>query len=460
MTPSSLSPPPARDRTPVQDVPASRTAAERTTVRGRAGRMLRRMTGVDEDLLSLIPEERPRYTLQGLVVLATSSMAGIAVFVALQRFTSTPWPLLVPAALFWSGLILVFDCWMLSTMHGVKKGGRALGFTGRILLALLVSVVIAEPILLYAFRPSIEHQVRTERGQESDAFRSALERCNPVSGEQSTDPGCTEEFLLTVGGSTLTADQTALASTTAERDRLQERVDALQEQLEEKQELARQECNGTSGDGLTGRAGEGFNCEQLRAEADAFEGDSQLAAYRTSLLELNSEVEELTSASGASTADFATERAALIEEKVAARAAEEGEHGVIEEMEALGALAKGSFYVMAAVFLLRALLAAVDLFPVLTKLLGGTNKYDELYTARVDFHRECHDQEIRVALKRLQVETDREIGGLEARQQADRNENARRMRADKVRQQADLEDEIARQAEQYRRGRGETADQT
>ncbi|WP_159941683.1 MULTISPECIES: DUF4407 domain-containing protein [unclassified Nocardiopsis] len=455
MTSSTLLPPRGRAAEPEPDHRAPET---RATPWGRAARLLRRLTGVDEDLLFLVPEERPRYTLQGLVVLATASMAGVAVFVALQRFTPTPGPLLVLASLFWAGIILVFDCWMLSTMHGVRKGGRLGGFAGRIVLALLVSLVVAEPLLLYVFRPSIEHQITLEREQASAEFRSALERCNPVSGERSTDPGCTREFLLTVGGSTLTADQTALASTVEERDRVREHVETLQEQLEEKQELARLECNGTPGDGLTGRAGAGVNCQRLRAEADAFAEDSRLADHQTSLLELNAEVEELTSAAGASTADFATERARLIEEKVAARAAAEGEHGVIEEMEALGTLAKGSFYVMAGVVLLRALLAAVDLFPVLTKLFGGTSKYDELYTARVDLHRERHDHEIRVRRKELQVETDRQIGALEVRQQADRNENDQRMRADKVRQRADLEDEIARQAQQYRQSRHSAAD--
>ncbi|WP_150251116.1 DUF4407 domain-containing protein [Nocardiopsis deserti] len=458
MTSSTLPRPPERERTPAQDAADRREPADPGTLRARAGRLLRRLTGVDEGLLSLIPEERPRYTLQGLVVVATSSMAGIAVFVALQRFTPTPWPLLVPAALFWAGLILVFDCWMLSTMHGVRKTGRLGGLVGRVVLALLVSVVIAEPLLLYAFRPSVEQQVKVERAQESDAFRSALERCNPESGVRSTDPGCTEEYLLTVGGSTLTADQTALASTTAERDRVREHVATLQERLEEKQELARLECNGTSGEGLTGRAGAGVNCQRLRGEADAFAEDSRLSEHQENLLDLDEEVEALTSATGASSADFSAERAALIDEKVAQRAAEEGEHGVIEEMEALGALAKDSFYVMAAVFLLRALLAAVDLFPVLTKLFGGTSKYDELYTAQVDLHRESHEQKVRVGRKKLQVWTDREIGELEVRQQADRNENEQRMRADKVQQRAHFEDEIARQAEQYRHGRKEGAD--
>lgn len=449
MTASTLTRLTERDRGPTRNGGDRHEPAERT-FRERFGLLLRRLTGVDEELLSLIPEERPRYTLQGLVVLATSSMAGIAVFVALQRFTPTPWPFLILASLFWAGLILVFDCWMLSTMHGVKKGGRLRGFTGRILLALLVSLVVAEPLLLYVFRPSIEQQVKVDREQESAWFRSALERCNPVSGEQSTDPDCTEEFLLTVGGSTLTADQTALTATTDERGRVQERVDTLQEQLEEKQELARMECNGSSGDGLTGRSGEGVNCQRLRSEADEFAENSRLDDHQADLLELNAEVETLTSAAGSSTADFATGRAELIEEKVADRAAQEGEHGVIEEMEALGTLSKGSIYVMLGVVLLRMLLAAVDLFPVLTKLFGGHSKYDELYTEQIDLHRERHDQAIRVRRKELQVETERDIGRLEVRQQADRNESEQRIRADKVRQRADFEGEIALQAQKYR----------
>ncbi|MGW8528304.1 MULTISPECIES: DUF4407 domain-containing protein [Nocardiopsidaceae] len=454
MTHSTVAPPEAGSRPETAEEPRLPPESRPYRFRAWTSRVLRRLTGVDEDLLDEVPEERPRYTLQGLVVVCTSLLAGIAVFVALGRFTDTPWPLLVPAAAFWAGLILVFDCWMLSTMHGVKKGHRFRDYTGRIILAVLVSVVVAEPLLLYVFRPSVEQEIRVDRQQEEAAFRSSLERCNPVSGEQSTDPSCTEEFLLTVGGSTLAADRSALAATVAERDRVQEHVDSLRGQLEEKQELARLECNGSSGDGLTGRAGEGVNCRRLRGEADAFEEDSRLSSYQANLLELDSEVEGLTSASGVSTADFASARGELIDEKVADRTAAEGEHGIIDEMEALGELARGNFYVMAAVLLLRLLLVAVDLFPVLTKVLGGASKYDELYTARADFHRERHGEKLRIRRKQLQVDTDRDVGRLDAQQQADRNENDRRMRSDKVRQRAVLEDEIARQASQYRGQRG------
>ncbi|WP_017600522.1 DUF4407 domain-containing protein [Nocardiopsis lucentensis] len=416
------------------------------------GWLLRRLTGVDEDLLDLVPEERSRYTLQGLVVVGTATLAGLAVFVALDRFTTTPGLLLVPAALFWAGLILVFDCWLLSTTQGVKESRRPGVFLGRVILTVVISLVVAEPLLLYVFRPSVEQEVEVTRQREEDAYRSALERCNPMSGDQSTDPDCTQEYLLTVGDSTLSADRSALADAVAERDRVREQVEELQEELAERQELARMECGGESGAGLTGRVGEGPNCQRLRQEADGFEESSRLASHQANLLELNDTVEELTNDAGDATTEFAVARAELIDAKVEERAAEEGEHGVIDEMAALHELSRNSVYVLAGVILLRLLLVAVDLLPILTKVLSPTSTYDELYTAQRALRADSHSQTVRIARKRTEVATDREIGELEAVQAEHRSVIERRMRAEEVRRRADIDGQIAEQAKLYRRG--------
>jgi hypothetical protein len=432
-------------------------AADREPVRrpGRsAGRLLRRLTGVDEDLLDQVPEERARYTLQGLVVVATAALAGIAVFVALARFTPTPGLLLVPAALFWAGLIMVFDAWLLSTMHGVKEGRQVAVFTGRIVLTVLISLVVAEPLLLYVFRPSIEQEIERTGQEEDAALRSALERCNPESGEQSTDPDCTGEYLLTITGGSLTADQAELAEVEAERNGIRDEVEEIQEELAEKNELARLECNGTSGEGLTGRTGEGPNCRRLRSEADAYERSSGLDEYQARLVELNGQVGELTGQTGTSRAEFLEQRAELIEAEVAERSSVRDEHGVLDEMEALDRLMKDSFYVTAAAVLLRFVLIAVDLFPVLTKLLGRTSKYDELYTDQREFRGELHGQRLRVRRKRAVVETDRRIGELEARRQADRSRIEQSMRAEQVQRRADFESQVDDQAARYRGGKG------
>jgi hypothetical protein len=152
-------------------------------------------------------------------------------FVALDRFTPAPLPVVVAVALFWAGVILVFDCWMLSVMHGTRGNGWA--YLGRVLISVVISLVVAEPLLLTLFRPSIEHELTVTREQEQDIFRSALERCNPASGEQSTEPDCVGEYLLSLGDDPFVAQQDELETVTGERDELRERVGALQAELDE-----------------------------------------------------------------------------------------------------------------------------------------------------------------------------------------------------------------------------------
>ncbi|CAL9475722.1 hypothetical protein SUDANB121_02945 [Nocardiopsis dassonvillei] len=408
-------------------------------------RWLRRLTGVDEDLIARIDLERPGYTLQGMVVLATALMAGISMFVALDRFTPAPLPVVAAVALFWAGVILVFDCWMLSVMHGSR--GNGWGYLGRVLISVVISLVVAEPLLLTLFRPSIEHELTVTREQEQDTFRSALERCNPVSGEQSTEPDCVGEYLLSLGDDPFIAQQSELETVTGERDELRERVENLQAELDEKNKKAQEECNGTSGEGLSGIVGVGPSCTRLREEADDFARTSSLAEYQEDLREREERVVELTGEIGTSSVSFAQARAEAIDERVQARAAEAGRHGIIDEMEALGRLAADSLHVLAAVWLVRILLALVDMFPVLTKILVPRSRYDGMYAKEAAVRQTLHDMELREYLDHVRMMAARRDG-----------ERERSIRETELRDHAALMNMVDAQAARYRGEEGTDGD--
>lgn len=411
---------------------------------GRAAglaRWLRRLTGVDENLIAKIDLERPGYTLQGLVVLATALMAGISMFVALDRFTPAPLPVVVAVALFWAGVILAFDCWMLSVMHGDR--GNGWGYLGRVLISIVISLVVAEPLLLTLFRPSIEHELTVTREQEQDAFRSALERCNPASGEQSTEPDCVGEYLLSLGDDPFVAQQSELETLTGERDALSERVEGLQSELDEKNKRAQEECNGTSGEGLSGIVGVGPSCVELREQASEFARTSSLAEYQEDLREREERVIELTDEVGSSSASFAQVRAEAIDERVRSRAAEAGRHGIIDEMEALSRLAANSLHVLVAVWLVRILLALVDMFPVLTKILVPRSTYDGMYAKEVAGRQALHDMQLRGYLDHMRMMAARRDGKRE-----------RDIRETELRDHAALMEMVDAQAARYRGEKG------
>jgi hypothetical protein len=62
--------------------------------------------------------------------------------------------------------------------------------------------------------------------------------------------------------------------------------------------------------------------------------------------------------------------------KVATRRAGQGPVGILDEDAALGRLSDRSGFVLAAQWLVRLLLIAIDCLPVLTKMMGGVTRYD------------------------------------------------------------------------------------
>ena len=85
---------------------------------GSIARLPRRLIGVQESILDTVPEERPRYTRLGVILINTALMAALSLFVAMQRVIDVHWLAAVPIALFWGMLVLVIDSWMVASTHG------------------------------------------------------------------------------------------------------------------------------------------------------------------------------------------------------------------------------------------------------------------------------------------------------------------------------------------------------
>ncbi|MBB6174604.1 hypothetical protein HNR23_004664 [Nocardiopsis mwathae] len=369
---------------------------------------MRRLTGVSEELLDWHPGERARYTRQGLVILGTACMAGLAALIGLGRFTPTPWPLLIPLALFWAALILALDCWLVSTTHGTAGAMKLRVLAGRIALAVLIGFVVAEPLLLYVFQPAIEREVARTSQDEVDAYASMLRRCNPASGEKVDDPECADH-LITVSDSTFLSVREELDSATEERDDLAERIGEIESTLATKNDLARRECNGTEGDGLTGRTGEGPNCQRLRQEADDYRSDSRLDEHQRRLLELDGTVDSLENKVGEASGTYESALTRQIDDKITARADEGGDAGILEEMDALHRLSQNSVYVFIGEWALRLLLITVDALPVLTKLLGGVSAYDRLWSRQRRQESDLYEKELELRYRRETDEKDEEL---------------------------------------------------
>lgn len=364
--------------------------------------LLRKLIGVNEDVLDWVPEERPRYTRLGFIVLNTGLLAALSMHVALATVTDAPWWSLVVVDLVWALIIVTADSWLISSTHGIGRVSKLGMYLPRLVLSALLGLVIAEPLVMAVFHQSINNEIRDFRENEVDTYESALKRCNPPTGEPSANPSCTG-FLVTIPESPQ-AVQGQLVQATTNRDGLKVKVDKANTDLAELERLARDECAGRSGNGLTGVAGEGGECKRNREKTDQYRTDSQVATLSQDLITADKTVAELTTK--LAEARGRTERDVNDAIKVSVQQKRDNvtERGLLDEFDALGRLSDQSFAILIAHWLLAFLLVALDCLPVLSKLFSPSTAYDERVRRQLDVASTLHDRQLRASERRDSVE--------------------------------------------------------
>ncbi|WP_280695522.1 DUF4407 domain-containing protein [Kitasatospora sp. GP82] len=339
---------------------------------GPLGRRIRRIAGVDEDILDWVPEERRRYTWVGLIVINTGVFAGASLLSAMNRFLGVSWYLLLLPALVWAWAIMCLDGLLITSSHGRVTGGLWRVLLPRLALSVLMGLFIAEPLVLRVFQPAIHQEVQEQRLKDIGDFQDRLHRCNPYSGERLSTGECLDN-PVTVRNPPLGAQQ-RLTDATAERDKLKAVVADLKKQKDEKEALSHDECTGRPVTGTTGRAGEGPNCLRDREEADRT--TAKYAEQQQKLDALDAQVITLIGDAGTATRTYTEQVSAEIDKAVAARKATQGRIDILEEGSALQRLADRSLTVRVNEWLLRLLLIVLDCLPVLVKVMNGTTAYD------------------------------------------------------------------------------------
>ncbi|MBW4719674.1 DUF4407 domain-containing protein [Saccharothrix obliqua] len=364
-------------------------------------RLLRRLIGVNEDVLDWVPEERPRYTRLGLIVLNTGVLAAVSMHLALVSVVGGQWWLPL-ADLGWAAIIVTVDSWLISSTHGAVRTSLLGTYLPRLLLAVLLGAVIAEPLVLAVFHQSIDNEIADHRKQQVEGYEAALRRCNPPSGEPSADPSCAG--LLVVVGESPRAARDELDHATADRAALKTRADEVDARLAELNAQAMDECAGRAGPGLTAVPGEGPECLRNRARADEYRRDHQVDRLHADLAAADGRVADLT----AKVADASgrTERLVgdAITAKVDQKRANLADSGLLDRFEALGRLSSAHFTVLVAHVLLALLLIALDCMPVLSKMLSARTEYDSRVRRQLDVSGRLHDLQLKASEKRDAVD--------------------------------------------------------
>ncbi|MEU5436137.1 DUF4407 domain-containing protein [Streptomyces sp. NPDC020719] len=364
-----------------------------------AARRLRALTGVDEELLDKVRYERSKYTALGGVVLGTSVIAGFSMWnFATEALGRLSFVALVPTVI-WMLFVLNLDRWLVTPQPNARR--RVGPLLLRLLIALMLGAVIAEPLVLRIFQTAIEEHVVDERTDVIDQLRTNLVRCNPVPSTTQTvaSGGCDKTYVLSFHAAPgEQADQ--LAALRSDAAALQKRVDQDTTRLEAIDSEVRDECRQLIRIAATGLYQRTSECLRLRDKAQDYRTTHRTSENETRLAGLNSGISKIEGELTSSRSEFLKARAASIERRLDEERAKQKEIGVLERIRALDELATGNPVLFVGIWLVRLLFVLLDVLPVLVKYLSGETAYDRMLTSESNSAVKIHGEEVRLAERR------------------------------------------------------------
>ncbi|MEU9122461.1 DUF4407 domain-containing protein [Streptomyces sp. NPDC048506] len=358
-------------------------------------RRLRALTGVDENLLAWVWYERSKYTALGGVVLGTSVIAAFSMWnFANEAIGGTSVLALLPAVI-WMLFVLNLDRWLIAPQPNAKR--RVTPLLTRLVVAVLLGTVIAEPLVLRVFQTAVEERIRGERQGDVDRLRSELLRCNPDPSQSAGDRphGC-GSYLLSFGA-TPDGQSAELSALRKDAAALQQRVDQDTRRLESLDADVRDECRQLIRDASSGLLERTSECQRLRAKAADYRATHHTAANERRLAGMNDRIGQDSGRLTRSRDAFEAARDKEIARRVAQERAKQRGIGVLERMDALERLTRDNTTLFTGVWLVRLLFVLIDVLPVLVKFLGHESSYDRLLSSRSNSAVKVHDAAVRAA---------------------------------------------------------------
>ncbi|GAA4057010.1 DUF4407 domain-containing protein [Nonomuraea soli] len=377
--------------TTTQDAPVQRIPLPPPPRGGRGlGRLLRRIIGVQEDVLAWVPEDRAKLSRTGAIVVCTALIAGVSVYIVLHEFLQAPLPLSIGGALFWAAVIGVFDSWLISSSQGVIGPSRFFVLLPRLFISVIIGVLISEPVTLKVFESAIVEQIKEDQVAAVDAVRTKYGNCYP---KPQLGADCSDAKLTIAA-----PDPAALKRAIEQRDQLAKDLKPLNKEENRLSGLKMDECAGykTSGE-VSGIQGRGLRCIERERALEDYRATNGLAAKQASLKELGIEVNRLMKVQADLTGTYEKQVTEQIEAKVEE---ERDKHaavpGLLERFDGLSSLADKSWAVWWAHLLLAGLLVLIDCFPVLTKLISKPTAYDRRIATQLESRERMHDNDLRL----------------------------------------------------------------
>ncbi|MFH8794226.1 DUF4407 domain-containing protein [Streptomyces sp. NPDC017941] len=350
-----------------------------TDRRTQLGKHLRALSGVSEELLDRTPHERAKYTALGGVVLGTSVVAAFSMWnFATEALGKASFLSVVPTVI-WMLFVLNLDRLLVTPQPNARRQAGPLVL--RLLIAVMLGIVIAEPLVLRIFQTAVEEHVAEERTGEVDRLRSNLVRCNPVpSTTRATIPeGCAGKYVLSFAAAPgQQADE--LDALRSDAAALQKRVDRDTNRLEAIDGQVRSECGKLIRMADTGLLQRTSECYRLREKASDYRATHHTKRNDSRLAGLNSDVARIEGRLSSARGDFLEARSEGIERRVAEERDKQKEIGVLERIRALDELAEDNSVAFVGIWMIRLLFVLLDMLPVMVKFLARENSYDQMLT--------------------------------------------------------------------------------
>ncbi|MCX4235793.1 DUF4407 domain-containing protein [Streptomyces ortus] len=360
---------------------------------------LRGLSGVSEELLDRTPHERAKYTALGGVVLGTSVIAAFSMWNFATEALGRASVLAVIPTVIWMLFVLNLDRLLVSPQPNARRQTGPLVL--RLLIALMLGVVIAEPLVLRIFATAVEAHVADERIDDIDRLRSNLVRCNPVPSTTatSTPEDCTSTYVLSFAA-TPGRQSDELAALRSDAADLQKRVDRDANRLEAIDSEVRDECRQMIRIAATGLYQRSSECLRLREKASDYRTTHHTEKNETRLAGMNNRIARIEGRLTTARGDFLEARAEGIEQRIVEERAKQKEIGVLERIRALDELAGGNTVVFVGIWMIRLLFVLLDMLPVIVKFLGRENSYDQMLTLHSNSAVKIYGEQVRLDERR------------------------------------------------------------
>lgn len=402
----AASAPPATDA-PEEPAP-TRRAPRRRAPRPPLSRTLAVLGGAEGEILDDVPSETPRFVQMFFVLAGTALVSALSMMFALVTGVRIAVWLAVPLAIVWALIIFNLDRFLTSTMRSTRNVWRLVGLAlPRVIMAALIGIVVAEPLVLQVFHNDIAREVTSSNVVQAQTDQDAV-----TNGPEKKALDAASASLAALQNQAATGIVAGTSQTSAQSVAAKATVDQLTTQLADQQKVIDQaralyqcELTGTGAGtvaGCTGVQGEGASADAAKAQLAQAQ-----SAYDALATQLTQAQAGLAAANGASTDAAATSAAqnkqqaqdqlpavqaqydaalAAYNDRAASVAGGNAEAvGLLSQIGALERLSEREPTLAWAHWLIAALFFMIELLPVLVKVLtsfGDPSLYEKAEAMR------------------------------------------------------------------------------